>query len=143
MDHMFDYLLTYSGLQKLEILRVQMDDEDQENNAAEILWNKVILHHKDTLIFLAITATHQGAWCYGSHVAHILSQCRALRDLRLSLGPVDSSWADMILSKAREDQKIEFHYLKEPQGLPENGPVRSFPPQMLTSPNILWFNYFQ
>lgn len=128
IDRTFDYLLTYSGLQKLEILNVQMDDEDQENNAAQILWNKAILHHKDTLITLAITSIYQGAWCYGPAVADVLSQCTVLRDLTVSLGPVSSSWADTILTKAREDQKIEFLHLKEPHGLPENGGVGSFPP---------------
>ncbi|KAF7131114.1 hypothetical protein CNMCM5793_004101 [Aspergillus hiratsukae] len=121
IDRMFDYLLTYSGLQKVEILNVQMDDEDQENNAAQMLWNKVILHHKDTLVTLAITRVYQGAWCYGPAAAEILSQCTVLRDLTVSLGPVSSSWADIILSKAREDQNIDFLYLKEPHGLPENG----------------------
>ncbi|KAE8341288.1 hypothetical protein BDV24DRAFT_163422 [Aspergillus arachidicola] len=120
LNAMFNYLLTYSGLQKLEIFDVQMDHQEDEDKFAETLCSEVVPCHQQTLITLGITSKYPGNWCYGPLAAGILSQCPKLQALTLSVGSVCSSWAGTILSRARDSQEIQFNRISEPDGSVEN-----------------------
>ncbi|GIK06669.1 hypothetical protein Aspvir_002319 [Aspergillus viridinutans] len=43
MDDIFQYLLSYNGLQKLEIMHLQMDHQHEEDNLAATFWDKIAL----------------------------------------------------------------------------------------------------
>jgi hypothetical protein len=116
MDEMFTYLLSYTGLRELRIY----NDSQEEDRAGQRLWHEVIPHHGDTLAILSVTSRFEGEWCYGPRAAVTLWQCSSLRDLTISVCPVDSSWAEARLSRARKENKIELHGLKEPDGALEN-----------------------
>jgi len=120
MDDMFAYLVSYTGLRKLEILGIQMDRQDLEDSAGRRLWHQIVPHHKDTLTELAVVPRYEGDWCYGPTAAETILQCSSLRYLTLSVCGVDSSWAEARLSQARENDKVEFHGLDKYYGAPGN-----------------------
>jgi hypothetical protein len=86
MDEMFAYLLSYNGLQTLEICDLQMDDQAAEDLAAQKFWHDVIPHHRHSLIKLSAYSRFESIWCsYGPPVATALRQCLSLRDLTISI----------------------------------------------------------
>ncbi|GFF27438.1 hypothetical protein IFM61606_09957 [Aspergillus udagawae] len=120
MDDMLQYLLSYNGLQKLEITHLQMDHQHEEDKLAETFWEKIVPHVRSTLATLAITTSYEGNLCYGPSAAAALSQCSFLKNLTLSVGTVSTPWADEIFSQARNDRRVEFSRLDEPYGSPVN-----------------------
>ncbi|RHZ51792.1 uncharacterized protein CDV56_103812 [Aspergillus thermomutatus] len=120
MDDMFQYLLTYTGLHKLEIIGLQMDQQQEEDELEETFWGKIVPHVRGTLATLAFTSIYEGNWCYGPSAAAALSQCASIKDLTVSVSMVSTSWADALLSQARNDRRVEFSRLAEPCGSPVN-----------------------
>jgi len=126
IDEMYAYLLSYTGLQKLEVLGIQMDQQDLEDSAGHRLWHQIVPHHKDSLTVLAVGPCYEGVWCYGPTAAAVILQCSSLRNLSLSVCEVNSSWAKAKLSRVRENDQVEFRDLEEPYCAPENCVVRPF-----------------
>jgi hypothetical protein len=120
IDDMFSYLLSYSGLQKLNITRSRMDSQEEENRTSLIFWDEIIPHHRDFLTKLSVTSDFENGWCYGPRAAAALWQCSSLRGLTISVCGVDLSWAEATLSRAREYKNVEFRSLEEPDGALEN-----------------------
>jgi hypothetical protein len=123
MDDMFQYLLSYTGLQKLEIMHLQIDHQHEEDELAATFWGKIVPHARDTLATLAIVTCYEGNLCYGPFAAAALSQCSLLKGLTLSVGTVSTSWTDAVLSQARNDRGVELTRLDEPYGSPVNSGV--------------------
>jgi hypothetical protein len=125
MDEMFTYLLSYTGLRELQITNLRMDTQVVEDEASQIFWDTIIPHHRENLTVLSINCEYRSEWCYGPRAAAALWQCSSLRDLTITVCRVDSSWAEARLSRAREENKIEFHGLAKPMdGMLENCGVR-------------------
>jgi hypothetical protein len=120
MDGMLAYLVSYTGLRKLEIREIQMDRQDLEDSAGHRFWHEIVPHHKDTLTELAVVPCFEGLWCYGPAAADAIVQCVSVHRLTLSACSVDPSWAEAKLSQAQENDKVDFHHLDEPYGAPEN-----------------------
>ena len=66
MDEMFSYLISYTGLQDLNIYDILMTRQELEDSAGRKFWQQVVPHHQDSLVKLCINPCHEGAWCYGS-----------------------------------------------------------------------------
>ena len=49
MDEMSSYLLSYSGLERLEITHLQLDGQEEEDRASLVFWHEIIPHHRDSL----------------------------------------------------------------------------------------------
>jgi hypothetical protein len=113
-------LVSYTGLRKLEIRGIKMDQQDLENSAGYKLWNQIVPHHKDTLTELVIAPCYEGGWCYGPAAAETIPRCSSLRRLTLSVCDVDSSWAEAKLSRASGNDNVQFRDLYEPYGAAEN-----------------------
>jgi hypothetical protein len=124
MDQMFTYLLSYTGLRRLEIPDVQMDTQEIEDRAARRFWNEIIPHHRNSLTELFIASAFESEWCYGPHASAALELCLSLQDLSISVCDVNLTWAVARLSRAREYDKIEFRGLEEPYNAPDNCGVR-------------------
>jgi hypothetical protein len=124
MDQVFTYLLSYTGLQRLEIPRLQMDTQEVEDRAARRFWDEIIPHHRNSLTELFIASDFESEWCYGPHAAAALELCLSLQDLSISVCGVNLPWAEARLSRAREYDKIEFCSLEEPYNAPDNCGVR-------------------
>jgi hypothetical protein len=90
-DEMFTYLLSYTGLQRLEILRLQMDTPEVKDKAARRFWGEVIPHHRNSLTVLFIDFIFESEWCYGPRSAATLELCLSLRDLSISICGIDLS----------------------------------------------------
>ncbi|GIJ90964.1 hypothetical protein Asppvi_009929 [Aspergillus pseudoviridinutans] len=120
MDDMFQYLLSYNGLQKLEIMHLQMDHHHEEDKLAETFWDKIVPHVRATLATLTITTRYEGDLCYGPSAAAALLQCLLLKDVTLSIGTVSTPWAAETFSQARNDRRVEFSRLDDPHGSPVN-----------------------
>lgn len=120
MDEMFAYLLSYTGLRKLKICGLQMDQQDLEESTGRRFWDQVVPHHKNSLTLLTVTPIYESVWCYGPVAEAALLQCSSLRDLTLCVCNVDSSWAEAKLARARENNKVEFRDLEVPDGARAN-----------------------
>jgi hypothetical protein len=113
MEEMFAYLLSYTGLQRLEI--TDIESQEKEDGVSLIFWREIIPHHRDSLTMLSIEDGFEGGWCYGPRAA-ALRRCSLLRDLTIPVCRVESSWAETILARARKYKQIEFRDLVEPDG---------------------------
>src|SRR4029077_5430312 len=54
MDEMLTYLLSYTGLKRLEILDLRMDSQGAEDRAGRRFWREVVPRHRNGLSTLAI-----------------------------------------------------------------------------------------
>ena len=126
MDEMLTYLVSYTGLQKLQMDRIQMDSQDAEDDIGRKLWQQVVPHHQASLVTLVVKPLYEGVCCYGPDAAAAISQCSLLRSLSLSICNVDSAWARDQLSHAREIDDIELRALKSPHGAAHNCGVCTF-----------------
>jgi hypothetical protein len=124
MDELFTYLLSYTGLQRLDISDLQMDGQEAEDQTGQRLWKEVVPRHQNSLATLCTYSRFESEWCYGPSAAATLQRCSSLRDLTLSARSVNSSWVEAKLSQAREHDKVEFYGLEEPYGALENCGVR-------------------
>jgi hypothetical protein len=125
IDEMFSYLISYSKLRKLSLLRIQTDQQTTEDAAGHIFWREVVPQHKDSLIELAVHPVHEGAWCYGPAASSAIQQCASLQKLALGVCSVDPIWAVARITKLRQNNAVRVPELKQPLGHPENCPVCS------------------
>lgn len=98
MDEMLSYLLSYTGLEILEIQGVSMVDLSSEDDAGDRFWLEVVPKHHESLVSLCIEYAHEGAWCYGPHASRALSKCSRLEHLTLVVGSASSDWTELKFS---------------------------------------------
>ena len=66
MDEMFDYLLSYTGLQRLDISDLQMNRLEAEDQAAQKFWRHIVSHaFHDHITSLCIYSRFESGFCYG------------------------------------------------------------------------------
>lgn len=92
-NEFFEYLQSYTGLQKLSIKFFRMEDQRVEDDAGARFWQKVLPHHVDTIVKLKVKPYYEGSWCYGPMVSAVLVQCLALKELQICSAKVDPAWA--------------------------------------------------
>ncbi|KAI1111889.1 hypothetical protein F5Y14DRAFT_453613 [Nemania sp. NC0429] len=108
VDDMFNYLLSYSALRKLEITQVQMDAQSAEDAAGDVFWNTIVPQHKNTLVDLVVLPVYEGSWCYGQAASSAIRQCTSLKRLDLRLRLISDGWVNDEIVRLREDSDIKF-----------------------------------
>lgn len=94
-EHVLRYLSKYRGLRdlRLEIPKDGMvEDEEQPETWASRFWFDVLPKHSHSLTSLVIISQIAGHWCIDGHALDMISQCRQLRDLLLTI-----DWARTIV----------------------------------------------
>jgi hypothetical protein len=106
---LFQYLLSFTGLEKLEI-EINVNIElYSENDAGLRFWEQVVPHHKDTLLELQIIPKYVGDWCYGPSAAEAIESCSRLTKLKVGVCNMDSSWASQkICGRQQITDNTEF-----------------------------------
>ncbi|MCJ1349111.1 hypothetical protein MMC31_007347 [Peltigera leucophlebia] len=121
MDEMFSYLTSYgSVLQTLEIRKILMDCQEQEDKAGHRFWDQVVLHHKGSIKVLCVYPVYEGEWCYGQAAASAISQCSSLRNLTIANHTIGSAWANAKLSPESIKTVIKCLNVREPWSHPDN-----------------------
>ncbi|KAF8999914.1 hypothetical protein BDZ89DRAFT_717638 [Hymenopellis radicata] len=94
-EHVLRYLSKYLGLRdlRLEIPKDGMvENEEQPETWASRFWFDALPKHSHTLTSLVIISKIPGHWCIDGHALDMISQCRQLRDLLLTI-----DWARTIV----------------------------------------------
>jgi hypothetical protein len=113
IDEMFCYLRSYSGLKKLRIPRIQMEQQTAEDTAGNIFWHEVVPQHKDSLTKLAVEPVYEGAWCYGPAASRAIQQCASLQKLALGVCEVDPAWAGSRIAQLLENNTVGMPELEQ------------------------------
>ncbi|KAF9041888.1 hypothetical protein BDZ89DRAFT_920700, partial [Hymenopellis radicata] len=75
-DELFDYLLSYDGLQSL-ILRIE-EDSPKGDALAEVFFSQALPHHHKTITRLVVQPEYEGAWSFGEQTSVAVFQCTRL-----------------------------------------------------------------
>ncbi|KAF8163823.1 hypothetical protein B0H34DRAFT_795471 [Crassisporium funariophilum] len=78
------YLGHYTGLRKLA-LTGGFENGQESDACGSRFFNEALTHHTQTLEELDINACYEGLWCFGEHNLSIVSQCRMLKTLGISV----------------------------------------------------------
>ena len=103
---LIDYLSSYSGLRKLELLVTPFADASSSDEAATRFFNDVLSRHLETLESLSLEAYYEGEWCFTSQNAGLISQCTKLNHLLMSIVP---------LRQEEEDDEFDTNVVANPK----------------------------
>lgn len=82
---LIEYLASYSGLTRLNLENVTVSDQQSSNSLAERFFDSALPQHSSTLEDLYILPCYEGKWCFGEHIAPIISRCPKLQYLKLAV----------------------------------------------------------
>lgn len=106
-----EYLTCYSGLKSLS-LRVRGFDTLEESDAlASPFFETSLPLHTGSLERLVIEAPYEGLWCFGDHNINVISSCKRLQHLRVSLKTESAKGVAMHTIKSIEDSVVSHIYI--------------------------------
>jgi hypothetical protein len=79
---LMDFIASFSGLQRLTILRLGVESRDPSDDMAEIFFRHAI---PNTLRYLNLQAIYEGRWCFSEDNAAAILGCQKLSDLSIAL----------------------------------------------------------
>jgi hypothetical protein len=125
-DTLFPYLLSYTGLEKLDLMIVG-HEEEPDADAGNIFWNQIVPHHIATLQELKVHSQDAGSWCYGPFAADAIEKCLQLTHLHVTVCEMDQLWISRKLSKGQEttDFDVNAYYSTRPvaQSIVSDSPI--------------------
>ncbi|KAJ7617838.1 hypothetical protein FB45DRAFT_1063427 [Roridomyces roridus] len=80
---LFKYLLSYTGLEKLNFTFQDAGSQEENNRLADGFHESVLLHHADTLVELSCATGYEGRFSFGEHNAHVVAQLHHLNFLAM------------------------------------------------------------
>ncbi|PPQ89274.1 hypothetical protein CVT25_001358 [Psilocybe cyanescens] len=86
VPHSFvDYLSSYSGLKKLDIVLNNFTDRQTSDLVASRFFEESLGCHVHFLEELSLSTSYEGLWCVGSQNLELLSKCKRMKYLRMSV----------------------------------------------------------
>ncbi|KAJ7301057.1 hypothetical protein DFH08DRAFT_996414, partial [Mycena albidolilacea] len=82
---LFDYLSSYSGIQKLSLLHPDGGSRDKSDRLADTFFETVLSRHATSLVELSCPAGHESRFSFGSHNADVISLLHKLKSLGMSI----------------------------------------------------------
>ncbi|KAJ6566617.1 hypothetical protein B0H19DRAFT_1257815 [Mycena capillaripes] len=82
---LFEYLRSYTGVQKLALLHPDGGNRDKTNLLADTFFETVLLRHATSLVELSCPAYFQSRFSFGPHNVDVISQLHGLTTLEMSI----------------------------------------------------------
>ncbi|KAF7351649.1 hypothetical protein MSAN_01597500 [Mycena sanguinolenta] len=82
---LFDYLISYSGLEKLTLLSPDGGSLNASNRLADTFFETVLPHHAESLTELSCGAAYETRFSFGIHNVNIVSLLHKLTKLEMSI----------------------------------------------------------
>ena len=82
---LFDYLETYSGLERLTLGLSHVYDPKSLDPAATRFFKDSLPHHAPSIKYLSVQAGSESLWYFGAHNIAAISQCTRLEDLYINV----------------------------------------------------------
>ncbi|KAF8968534.1 hypothetical protein BDZ97DRAFT_2056307 [Flammula alnicola] len=98
----FEYLACYSGLKKLSLKTGGFDTGRESDISAVDFFSNALTKHTGSLEELVIEASYEGLWCFGEHNISVITECRGLKHLGVSI--LSNNLRDSNPDSSRENQ---------------------------------------
>ncbi|KAJ7227560.1 hypothetical protein C8J57DRAFT_1730900 [Mycena rebaudengoi] len=82
---LFDYLSSYSGIEKLTLLYPDGGSRNNSDHLADMFFGIVLPHHATSLVELSCSAGYESRFSFGTHNVDVISQLRKLKSLEMSI----------------------------------------------------------
>ncbi|KAJ6566667.1 hypothetical protein B0H19DRAFT_1138347 [Mycena capillaripes] len=82
---LFDYLRSYTGLQKLALVYPNGGNRNKSNLLADTFFETVLPQHATSLVELSCPAAYEGRFSFGTHNVDVISQMHSLTTLEMSI----------------------------------------------------------
>ncbi|KAF7351650.1 F-box domain-containing protein [Mycena sanguinolenta] len=82
---LFDYLSSYSGLEKLALMLSDGSNQTVSNHLADAFFETVLPRHAETLRELSCPSAYQSGFSFGPHNVHVVSSLHKLTRLEMSI----------------------------------------------------------
>ncbi|KAJ6457916.1 hypothetical protein C8R45DRAFT_1032287 [Mycena sanguinolenta] len=82
---LFDYLTSYSGLEKLTLVSPDGGSLDESNRLADTFFETVLPHHAESLTELSCAAAYESRFSFGTHNVNVISLLHKLTKLEMSI----------------------------------------------------------
>ncbi|KAJ6566626.1 hypothetical protein B0H19DRAFT_1374116 [Mycena capillaripes] len=82
---LFDYLRSYTGVQKLALLYPDGGNRDKTNILADTFFKTVLIRHAPSLVELSCPARFESRFSFGTHNVDVISQLHGLATLEMSV----------------------------------------------------------
>ncbi|KAJ6566620.1 hypothetical protein B0H19DRAFT_1257818 [Mycena capillaripes] len=82
---LFEYLRSYTGVQKLALLYPDGGNRDKTNLLADTFFETVLLRHATSLVELSCPASFESRFSFGTHNVDVISQLHGLVTLEMSI----------------------------------------------------------
>ncbi|KAJ7617928.1 hypothetical protein FB45DRAFT_932976 [Roridomyces roridus] len=102
----FEYLLLYSGLQKLDTKHHDAGNRPYNDRLAETFYGSVLSHHADSLVELSCPPAYESQFSFGEHNVHVLPQLSKLESLAMSVNAGRSKFVDW--SKRGDSERVLY-----------------------------------
>ncbi|KAJ7212782.1 hypothetical protein C8J57DRAFT_1603911, partial [Mycena rebaudengoi] len=82
---LFDYLSSYSGIEKLTLLYPDGGSRNNSDHLADMFFGIVLPRHATSLVELSCSADYKSRFSFGTHNVDVISQLRKLKSLEMSI----------------------------------------------------------
>ncbi|KAJ7809211.1 hypothetical protein B0H14DRAFT_2867617 [Mycena olivaceomarginata] len=82
---LFDYLNSYSGIEKLTLLDPDGGSRDKSDRLANTFFETVLPHHATSLVELSCPAGYESRFSFGTHNVDVISLLHKLESLEMSI----------------------------------------------------------
>ncbi len=120
---LFDYLLSYDGLQSL-MLRFE-EDSPRGDALAGVFFSQVLPHHHKTITRLVLQPEFEGVWSFGEQTSAAVFQCTRLRFLWMTVRVSQLDLAPQLVESAHLFEELEDLYVQCPSSFSKRAPETS------------------
>jgi hypothetical protein len=84
-SEVMDFIASFSGLQRLTLLRLGSETREASDNMADFFFRHVLPMHRSTLHSLTLEVAYEGKWCFSEANATVILDCQTLNGLSVAL----------------------------------------------------------
>ncbi|KAJ6536286.1 hypothetical protein B0H19DRAFT_1183120 [Mycena capillaripes] len=82
---LFDYLRSYSGIEKLKLLYPDGGSRDESDRLADTFFETILPHHVTSLVELSCPASYESRFSFGTHNVDVILLLHNLKSLEMSI----------------------------------------------------------
>ncbi|KAJ6536269.1 hypothetical protein B0H19DRAFT_1183080 [Mycena capillaripes] len=82
---LFDYLRSYSGIEKLKLLYPDGGSRDESDRLADTFFETILPHHATSLVELSCPASYESRFSFGTHNVDVILLLHNLKSLEMSI----------------------------------------------------------
>jgi hypothetical protein len=107
ISELFDYLSSYSGIEKLTLLSPDGGIRNNSDHLAAMFFGIVLPRHATSLVELSCSAGYESRFSFGTHNMDVISLLRKLKSLDMSINAGEVRRVDMPDDVWMDEDKVE------------------------------------